>query len=146
MRRLPFLLLLLAATATPALAQSPVGEWVVEGDKARVRIAPCAGSANDLCGAIAWSYRPAGAPAGPLLDANNRDPALRRRPNVGLPLLQGFKPAGEGSWTGGAIYDPESGKTYRSKFRLESPDALLVDGCVLFVCQTQTWRRYAGGG
>lgn len=143
MRRL--LVLLLTFAAAPALAQSPAGEWTTEGDKARVRIAPCAGSANDLCGAITWSYRPAGAPAGPLLDMNNRDSSLRRRPIVGLPLLQGFKPAGEGSWEGGTIYDSESGKTYRSKFRLEGPDALVVDGCILFVCQSQTWRRYAGG-
>lgn len=139
------LTVLLCLLATPALAESPAGEWVTEGGKARVRIAPCAGSANELCGAITWSYRPEGAAPGPLLDRNNREPQLRTRPIVGLPLLQGFQPAGESEWEGGTIYDPESGKTYRSKFHLESPDELVVEGCILFICQSQTWRRYAGG-
>ena len=42
----------------------PAGEWVTEGDKARVRIAPCAADAAKLCGTITWSYRPPDAPAG----------------------------------------------------------------------------------
>ncbi len=140
--------LLLALAAAPALAQpssSPVGEWVTEGGKARVRVAPCAGSANDLCGAITWVDRPEGAPGGPLVDRNNQDPAQRTRPIVGLPLMAGFKPGGEGAWEGGTIYDPESGRAYRSSLSLAGPDELLVEGCVLFVCRTQTWRRYEGG-
>jgi uncharacterized protein (DUF2147 family) len=142
--RLIAVFLLLASTTT-ALAASAEGEWVTEGDKARVKIAPCAGSAQELCGTITWSYRPPDAPAeGPLLDINNGDPALRSRPIVGLPLLQGFKPDGDDTWDGGTIYDPEGGKTYKSKFRLKGPDTLEVDGCVLFICESQTWTRYQG--
>jgi uncharacterized protein (DUF2147 family) len=129
--------------SAPALA-SAVGEWVTEGDKARVRIEPCAADAQALCGTITWSYRPADVPPGPLVDANNDDPALRSRPILGLPLLQGFRPAGTDAWDGGTIYDPEGGKTYKSKFRLKDPDTLEVDGCVLFLCQSQTWTRYRG--
>ena len=130
-------------TAGPAAA-SALGEWVTEGGKARVRIEPCAADAAKLCGAITWSYRPADAPPGPLLDINNGDPALRARPIIGLPLLEGFTPAGAGAWDGGTIYDPESGKVYRSKLRLKDPDTLEVDGCVLFLCQGQTWTRWRG--
>jgi uncharacterized protein (DUF2147 family) len=129
--------------ASPAAA-SAVGEWVTEGDKARVRIEPCAARAEQLCGTITWSYRPADAPDGPLVDVNNDDPALRTRPIVGLPLLQGFEPAGPEAWDGGTIYDPEGGKVYKSKFRLKGADTLEVDGCVLFFCQSQTWTRYRG--
>jgi uncharacterized protein (DUF2147 family) len=128
-----------------ALAASPAeGVWVTEGDKARVAIAPCTGDAATLCGTIAWSYRPADAPSGELLDVNNADKALRSRPIVGLPLLQGFSPDGDDAWSGGTIYDPEGGKTYKSKMKLDGADTLKVDGCVLFVCQTQTWTRYKG--
>lgn len=144
MRATPILLasLLLAGAAQA----SPLGEWVTEGDKARVRIEPCADQPDRLCGAITWSYRPPDAPQdGPLLDVNNSDPKLRSRPIVGLPLLQGFKSAGEGRWDGGTIYDPEGGKTYRSKMRLESEDLLKVEGCVLVFCRAQDWRRYRGG-
>lgn len=134
---------LLALAAAPAMA-SPIGEWLTEGGKARVRIEPCPGSAERLCGAITWSYRPAGAPPGPLVDVNNRDPAQRARPILGLPLLQGFEPAGTDAWSGGTIYDPEGGKTYRSKLRLKGPDTLEVEGCVLLFCRSQTWTRVPG--
>lgn len=134
------------APAPAAAAGSPVGEWTTEGGKARVRIEPCPGAADRLCGAIVWSYRPADAPPGPLADVNNRDPALRARPIVGLPLLQGFAPSGAGAWDGGTIYDPEGGQTYRSRLRLKDRSTLAVEGCVLFFCQGQTWTRAAAGG
>ena len=62
----------------------------------------------------------------PVADIHNRDPALRSRPIVGLPLLQDFAPTGDDSWGGGTIYDPESGKTYKSKMRLKEADRLEV--------------------
>ena len=138
--------LLVASAFCRAVAAepSPVGEWSTEGDKARVRIEPCAAGAGELCGVITWSYRPPDAAAGPLVDINNQDPKLRSRPILGLPLMQGFRPAGANAWDGGTIYDPEGGKTYKSKMRLQGPDTLEVDGCVLFFCQSQTWRRHQG--
>ncbi len=137
-------LALMVSAAAPAAAASAIGEWVTEGDKARVRIEPCAADAGQLCGKITWSYRPDDAPSGPLLDINNNDPELRTRPIVGLPLLEGFEPAGPDAWDKGTIYDPEGGKVYKSKFRLKGPDTLEVDGCVLFICESQTWTRYHG--
>ena len=79
---------LLIASTTAAAAASVEGEWVTEGDKARVKIEPCASDAQKLCGTITWSYRPADAPPGPLLDIHNSDAKLRSRPIVGLPLLE----------------------------------------------------------
>ena len=143
MHRLGSALLLGALWAAPAWA-SAVGEWVTGGDKAREEIATCAGDPSRLCGTVTWSYRPADAPPGELRDIHNADPALRTRPILGLPLLQGFVPAGPDAWDGGTIYDPEAGKTYKSKLRLDGPDRLEVDGCILFVCQTQTWARWRG--
>jgi uncharacterized protein (DUF2147 family) len=142
-----FATVVLLTLAVPAAAQfaSPLGEWTTEGGKARVRLAPCSGNAQRLCGVITWSYRPPGAKAGRLRDIHNLDPALRSRPIVGLPLLQDFAPAGPDSWGDGEIYDPESGKTYNSKMRLKDADRLEVSGCVLFFCRRQTWTRYAEG-
>jgi uncharacterized protein (DUF2147 family) len=137
--------ILLLTLALPAAAEmpSPVGEWVTEGGKARVRIAACPQDAQRLCGVIEWSYRPPDAEPGPLHDIKNQDPALRSRPIVGLPLLQDFAPTGPDSWGDGTIYDPEGGKTYRSKMRLDGADRLEVSGCILFFCRGQTWTRYA---
>jgi uncharacterized protein (DUF2147 family) len=138
------LLLLLAVLWTAPAAASAAGEWLTEGGKARVRIAPCTADAGQLCGTITWSYRPADAPAGELVDVHNTDPTLRTRPIVGLPLLQGFEPDGPDAWAGGTIYDPEGGKTYKSKLRLKGADELEVDGCVLFFCESQSWTRWRG--
>jgi uncharacterized protein (DUF2147 family) len=141
--RLATAVLLTLALSAAAQVASPLGEWTTEGGKARVRLAPCSGDAQRVCGVITWSYRLPGAEPGPLRDIHNRDPALRSRPIVGLPLLQDFAPTGPDSWGGGTIYDPESGKTYKSKMRLKDADRLEFSGCVLFFCQTQTWTRPA---
>ena len=146
-RRAPALALaaiFLVALALPAAADvpSPVGEWTTEGGKARVRIAACPEYPQRLCGVIEWSYRPPGAAAGPLRDINNQDSALRSRPIVGLPLLQDFASTGPDSWGDGTIYDPEGGKTYKSKMRLDGGGNLEVSGCVLIFCRGQTWTRY----
>ena len=53
---------------------------------------------------------------------------------------QRFKAAG-GGWKDGRIYDPESGKTYRSRLRVTPDGSLKVSGCILFVCQSQRWTR-----
>ena len=108
-----------------------------------MRIAACPEDGKRLCGVIEWSDRPPGAKAGPLLDINNQDPGQRSRPIVGLPLLQGFAPTGTDSWGDGTIYDPEGGKTYKSKMRLDGAHRLEVSGCILFFCRGQTWTRYA---
>lgn len=129
----------LALSATPALAADPVeGEWLTQAGSAKVRISPCAGRPDRMCGLISWVRNPAEARAS---DQNNPDPSLRARPIMGLPLIRDFKPAGPGRWTGGKIYDPNSGKTYDSKMRVNPDGTLKVEGCVLMVCQAQTWRR-----
>ncbi len=136
-------MIVLALLAGPAFAVDElVGEWLTEKGDARVRIEPCPGRADRLCGTITWAERPPDAPPRPLVDANNTDPTLRSRPIKGLPLLADFAPEGGGAWGDGTIYDPRSGRTYKSKMRLTSVDRLDVSGCVLFVCLGETWRRY----
>lgn len=76
------------------------------------------------------------------LDAHNPDPALRRRPLLGARLLQGVRYA-DGSWPGGTIYDPGTGKTYACPLRLRSAILLEVRGYVgvsLFG-RTEAWTR-----
>jgi uncharacterized protein (DUF2147 family) len=128
----------LALTAAPALADPTHGEWLTQSGSARVKIGPCPGSAERLCGNVSWVRNPAEAKA---TDANNPDPKLKTRPIMGLPMLWGFKAAGPGRWTGGKIYDPQSGKTYDSKLSLNPNGTLKVEGCIAIVCQGQTWKR-----
>jgi uncharacterized protein (DUF2147 family) len=138
--KLQTLALAVAATAacTPALAAGSVqGDWITQSGSAKVRIAPCG---SKLCGAIVWLRNPNDKATGrPQLDSENPDPALRNRPIQGLQILSGFKP-GTGKLTGGAIYDPQSGKTYNSKLGLNPDGTLKVEGCIAIICQAQTWR------
>ena len=129
----------LTLLAVPALAADPIeGEWLTQSGSGKVKIGPCAARADRMCGAISWLRNPADAKA---TDRNNPDPKLKGRVILGLPMLWGFKPAGSGKWTGGKIYDPNSGKTYDSKLSVNANGTLKVEGCILMVCQAQTWKR-----
>jgi uncharacterized protein (DUF2147 family) len=128
----------LTLAAAPAFAADAAeGEWFNQTGSAKIRIAPCAGQAGKLCGTISW-LRP---PNEKAKDANNPDPQLKTRPLQGMQMLWGFKSSGPGKWTGGKIYDPNSGKTYDSKVSVNANGTLKIEGCILMVCQGQTWRR-----
>lgn len=59
----------------------------------------------------------------------------------GYLLFKNFEYAGEHRWTGGTIYDPRSGKSYKSKLRLLDPDRLRVKGYLWFFYGSQIWTR-----
>jgi uncharacterized protein (DUF2147 family) len=126
--------------ATAAMAGDNVlGRWVTPGANAIVELAPCAGTST-LCGTIRWLWDPLDERGRPRLDAENADVGLRSRPLLGLAILSGLKPAPVGGWAG-QIYNPEDGQTYRATLRRYGADALLVEGCVLFICRKQVWQK-----
>ena len=128
---------LLLASA-PAFAAGPIeGEWLTPDGGSKVRIGACPGKPEQVCGVVSWL------PAAQAkdLDAKNPKAALRSRPILGAPTVLGFKPAAPGKWTGGKLYDPASGKTYDGKLSLGANGVLKVEGCVVMVCQAQTWKR-----
>jgi uncharacterized protein (DUF2147 family) len=76
-------------------------------------------------------------------DEKNPDPVLRSRPLNGLELFSGFTYDGDGRWTGGTIYDPNSGKTYRCIITWVDANSLKVRGYVgvPMLGRTETWTR-----
>jgi uncharacterized protein (DUF2147 family) len=127
--------ILLAALflSAPAVAADPIaGRWQTENGKAIVTIGSCGGGTT--CGRISTVLQPD--PTGATTDRNNPDPKLRGRPIRGLEILSGFRDNGD-DWRG-RIYDPESGKTYKSIVKREG-QALKVQGCIAFFCRTQRW-------
>jgi uncharacterized protein (DUF2147 family) len=135
---------IITAAAGGALAQAGgdvQGEWYAQDKSGKIRIAPCPGQADRLCGTIVWMKAPNDGAGKPKLDVNNPDAKLAKRTIMGLPLITGFKPAGPGKWAGGKIYNPEDGKTYNSKLELGANNTLKVSGCVLVICKAQTWTR-----
>lgn len=126
----------LLTASSPALAEGPIaGRWTTQDKDAIVSIGKCGASA---CGKIARFLitPPQGADQ---RDINNPNAAQRKRKLLGLPILTGFKKDGK-VWRG-KIYDPNSGKTYRSILRRKSANVLEVKGCVGPFCQTQIWRK-----
>ena len=81
----------------------------------------------------------AGASAAPV-DALAGEPDLRERPLIGVPILWGFLPDGEG-WQGGRLYNPDDGKDFRAELQLLSPTRLRVTACFGPFCRSQIWTR-----
>ncbi len=78
------------------------------------------------------------------LDVNNADQSLRRRSLAEVMILEDFTYDGN-RWSGGTIYDPKNGKTYRCVIGLEGERELQIRGYVgipLFG-RTEVWRRAA---
>ena len=126
---LPALLLL----ATTAQAAEPIaGRWLTADGKAVVQVGPCGAV---TCGRVTRILVPV--EGGPATDRNNPDKRLRGRPLDQLEVLSGFSDKGK-DWRG-RIYDPTSGKSYKSIVARE-PGGLKVQGCIMMFCQTQHWK------
>jgi len=130
----------LTAHAAPA-ADPTFGEWLTQTGDGKVKVGPCAANPAQACGTLVWAKPPADAPPGPLRDAHNPDPALRARPLLGVLIVSGFTREAPGQWADGRIYDPNDGKTYKSKMSIAADGTLKVSGCVMVFCKAQTWTK-----
>jgi len=136
-------LLPVAVRAAP-LPDAIVGDWSTKEEKSVLRIER---DGATFTAAIQRLKVPDGPSGTPKLDHMNPDSSLRTRPVKGLVILRDLRYDGDGIWSGGRIYDPESGNTYRCKVELEGPDRLRVRGFIgiALVGRTEIWRR-AGKG
>jgi uncharacterized protein (DUF2147 family) len=132
-------LLLLTPVAAAHAQEGVLGRWATPGVSAIVELAPCPG-ASTLCGTIRWLWDGVDEKGRPRLDVQNADASLRLRPLLGLSILSGLAPVVGGRWSG-RIYNPEDGQTYSATLSRLGSDTLLVEGCVLFVCRKQVWRK-----
>jgi uncharacterized protein (DUF2147 family) len=132
MKLLPFALL--ALITAPANAATPVtGKWITAERDSIIEIGTCG---NTVCGKVLRLLKMN--PDGKMpTDGNNPNPALRTRPIQGIMILTGFTDSGS-LWIG-RIYDPKSGKNYKSKLTRNPDGSLTVQGCVAFLCQSFKW-------
>ncbi|MEH6547535.1 MAG: DUF2147 domain-containing protein [Sneathiella sp.] len=114
------------------------GVWSTVDDKSHVKIEPCG---DKFCGKIVWLKEPNNPEGKPKKDLNNTEESLKTRPILGLELLSGFMPESKTEWEDGTIYNPEDGKTYSSTLTIAKSGVLEVEGCVLFLCKTQVWKK-----
>lgn len=134
-------LAMLVFLGDPAQADpSPVGLWYAEGGAAKVRVQPCG---DALCGRVVWLRSPFDEQGCALSDRQNPDDDLRARSLVGIDILSGLKPVGTGTWDGGTIYDPTSGRSYSCTMSLDGRDRLHVRGYLGWrvLGRTTTWIR-----
>jgi uncharacterized protein (DUF2147 family) len=132
------LALLAAPSARAQGAGEPTGVWLTQAGDARVRVSKCGGG---ICGVIVGLKEPIDPATGkPQLDDKNPNPALRRRPMIGLPLFSGMQPTAPGKWSG-QIYNADDGSSYTSHVSLTGPDTIRVEGCVGALCGGEIWNR-----
>lgn len=115
-----------AMLAGPALADPVHGVWKTEvddGNYALVKFSDCGAA---LCGVISGAYA--------------ADGSKVASDNVGKQLVWGMTASGGGKYAGGTIWQPSTGKKFKSKMTL-SGNTLKVAGCVGPICKKQTWSR-----
>ena len=135
--------MLLVAVALTAMADDDkqsriLGNWLTESKDGIIQISVAAG--GSYAGRIIGGNHPG------LLDEKNPDPALRGKPLRGQIILRNLRYDGDGKWSGGAIYEPDSGRTYKCLIELVGPDSLKVRGFIgiSLLGKSQLWARYLG--
>jgi len=139
---LVFVLMALIAV-TPAKAQSaaagsPDGIWLTQAADAKIRVSRCGAG---ICGVVVSLKEPIDPLTGkPQADDKNPNPALAKRPIIGLSLFSGMRPTGQNQWSG-QIYNADDGKTYAGKISVTGPATLKVEGCLGALCGGEDWTR-----
>ncbi|MBU1174893.1 MAG: DUF2147 domain-containing protein [Alphaproteobacteria bacterium] len=143
-------ILAMAAAATPGLAQEDdpiLGIWTTE-EQAEITVAYCP---QGLCGYLSRIVIPEEYADSQdkidaigienITDVKNKDPALRTRPLLGMPLLTLGRQLSATAFEG-EIYNPEDGNTYYGKLQLVDLQRIKLTGCALIVlCQDIEWYR-----
>lgn len=116
-----------------------LGIWLTASKNAKIQIYKAHGA---YYGRIHWAtdlYEPDGKTL--RLDAKNEDKSKRSRTIKNLVLLNDFKFT-DGIWTGGTIYDPQNGKTYKCKISLSGSN-LSIRGYIgiSLLGRTEVWTK-----
>jgi uncharacterized protein (DUF2147 family) len=146
-RLVPQQLLLVAALVLPlahatggadAQPLQIVGNWLTEKHDGIIQIS--------VAGDGSYQGRIAGGNDPQRLDQHNPDDTRRSHTLLGQTIFQGMKYDGDGKWTGGTIYDPDSGRSYKCRLELLDQNRLQVHGFVGFALlgRSQVWTRYSG--
>jgi len=124
-------------SADAALAQV-AGNWLTEPKDGIVQIT--IGATGALEGRIVGGNHPG------KLDEHNPDPTRRALQVRGQVILRDMKYEGAGRWSGGTIYDPNKGSTYKCTVEWLGNGSLKVRGFIGFALlgRTQVWTRYTG--
>ncbi len=113
-----------------------LGLWWTQDKRAKIEIYK---KGEEYWGKIVWIHKTVDENGNPILDDENPDEELRKKPIMGLNLISGFT-FEKGKWVDGSIYDPDNGKTYDCVMKLRK-NKLEVRGYIGFTMfgRTVVW-------
>jgi uncharacterized protein (DUF2147 family) len=134
-------LLILFPCSLYSQADQIVGIWLTKDGRSQIKIYKK--SDGKYYGKIAWIKNKDDRNK---KDENNPDASLRSRKILGLEIIKGFEyDAGEKEWSGGEVYDPESGNFYEAYMWFEKDhDILYLKGFIMgmrWLGRKETWTR-----
>ena len=117
------------------------GIWFTEEGTSTVEVTKS--SNGTYVGKINWLEEP-NENGKPKVDEENSDPELAKRPIMGLSIVKDFQyNSKKERWDEGSIYDPDNGKTYKCKIKLNKDGTLKIRGFigVSIIGRTTKWTR-----
>lgn len=115
---------MLACLALPAHSDPVHGSWQTQVDEGAYGVIEFATCGAKLCGTLVRAF----------------DDGKEVKSKSSL-IVWDMEPKGDGTYRNGRIFQPKSGKEYRSKMDLVDPNTLSVSGCIGPFCKKQTWKR-----
>lgn len=117
-----------------------LGNWLNQDNDAKIEIYK---EGNSFFGKLIWLKEPNEKDGSPKIDDKNPDENLRNRNLQGLVIVKNLKfDKKDKEWSGGKIYDPKSGKTYKCFAKIDGEN-LNLRGYIgfSFIGRTATWSR-----
>lgn len=127
---------LAAVAAAEDVAATPLGDWTtIDDDTGKAR-------------SVVRIYEHEGKLRGKIIELLENPNAKcdeckgrnKGRPILGMIIMWDMQRDGD-KWSGGKVFDPEKGKTYRAKMWLEGESSLKLRGYAGPFFRTQVWRR-----
>lgn len=117
-----------AALAQMHKADDIIGTWLNQEATGKITLYKENGK---YFGKLVWLRDPNDKVTGkPRTDKENPDAKLKPAPLIGLVNMKNFTFNGEEEWSGGTIYDPKNGKTYKCVIRFENQNKLKIRGYI----------------
>jgi uncharacterized protein (DUF2147 family) len=123
------------------LAEPFSGKWVLDDGSTTVEIRPCG---ERICGRIV-SVTASDKQAVVTPDGQKIPAGASREPLCGQTVMDGFRPAGNGVYDKGRIFNPSDGRWYSATLTVENPNMLRVRAYVGIEALGQMQRLYRVG-
>lgn len=124
-----------------AFADAPnigaLGDWTLNDGRLTVKVVHCDG--NNVCANVVRLQEPNNADGTPKLDLKNKNPALRSRHLIGMPVIENMAQTGPNTWQG-SVYSSDDGDNYRA-YATVNGDHLSVKGCWFVICHNLEFVR-----